>query len=136
MSEFGIQAFQQIALNEQESKEGKITQEIVESLKNDNKNDFFTALAKKVGNRGVQVNFKDKKEQLLKLASAISKSPEVDAEFESLEPAKNEVEANQQACKLMTYIGRKCNSVMKLPEFDAVRDWVEMDYATSRYLYG
>lgn len=97
MSEFGIQAFQQIALNEQESKEGKITQEIVESLKNDNKNDFFTALAKKVGNRGVQVNFKDKKEQLLKLASAISKSPEVDAEFESLEPAKNEVEANQQA---------------------------------------
>jgi len=57
MSEFGIQAFQQIALNEQESKEGKITQEIVESLKNDNKNDFFTALAKKVGNRGVQVNF-------------------------------------------------------------------------------
>jgi hypothetical protein len=38
----------------------------------------------------VESSLGSKKEQLLKLASAISKSPEVDAEFESLEPAKNE----------------------------------------------
>jgi hypothetical protein len=140
---FGNIAFGNIASKEHGTKEGEFSQGIVDSLKTNNEDDFFSAFTKKVGNRGGYADLNDKKEQVMKLACVVKSKfgSEVGNDFDEkfltpISDSATDDQVNELACELMSVIGISCENAMSLPEFDAVRDWIKLDYATSRCLYG
>jgi hypothetical protein len=133
--------FRNIAKKESAT-EAKYTMGIVDAIeKEQDVNDQFL---KKVGDRGGEAPLDVQIVQVMTLAQSVQQkyNPNTNwggsyySQFLSPIHPVNSDTVNERACKLLAFIGTHCESAMKLPEFDAVRSWVKLDYATSRAMYG